>query len=82
MSQPKETKKIKTIALRFTDEEYTLAESAAKAAGDDTNKWCRNLVLAQANTGRGMTKAQQVIFEEIARRSMILITMARASTGF
>ena len=67
MSEPKNTKKIKTIAFRLTDEEYALAESAAKAAGDDTNNWCRNLVLGQANTGRGMTKAQRLIYEEIAR---------------
>lgn len=67
MSEPKEMKKIKTIAFRLTDEEYALAESAAKAAGDDTNNWVRNVVLSQANTGRGMTKAQRLIYEEIAR---------------
>jgi uncharacterized protein (DUF1778 family) len=67
MNEPKDTKKIKTIAFRLTDEEYALAESAAKAAGNDSNNWCRNLVLAQANTGRGMTKAQRLIYEEIAR---------------
>lgn len=67
MSEPKDTKKIKTIAFRLTDEEYALAESAAKAAGSDTNNWCRNLVLAQANTGPGMTKTQRLIYEEIAR---------------
>ena len=60
-------KKNKTIAFRITEEEYALAESAARAAGDDTNNWCRNMVLAQANTGRGMTKAQRLIYEELAR---------------
>jgi uncharacterized protein (DUF1778 family) len=67
MSEPKDTKKIKTIAFRLTDEEYALAESAAKAAGDDTNNWVRNVVLARANTGQGMTKAQRLIYEELAR---------------
>src|SRR6266542_6090442 len=67
MSEPKDTKKIKTIAFRLTEEEYALAESAAKAAGDDTNNWVRNVVLSQANTGRGMTKAQRLIYEELAR---------------
>ena len=67
MSEPKDTKKVKTIAFRITDEEYALAESAAKAAGDDTNNWWRNLVLARANTGRGMTKAERLIYEELAR---------------
>ena len=37
MSEPKDTKKNKTIAFRLTEEEYALAESAARAAGDDTN---------------------------------------------
>jgi uncharacterized protein (DUF1778 family) len=67
MSEPKDTKKNKTIAFRITEEEYALAESAAKAAGDDTNNWVRNVVLSQANAGRGMTKAQRLIYEEIAR---------------
>ena len=67
MSEPKDTKKIKTIAFRLTDEEYALAESAAKAAGNDTNNWCRNLVVAQANTAWEMTKSQRLIYEEIAR---------------
>ena len=67
MNEPKDTKKIKTIAFRLTDEEYALAQSAAKAAGDDTNNWVRNVVLSQANAGLGMTKAQRLIYEEIAR---------------
>jgi uncharacterized protein (DUF1778 family) len=67
MSEPKDTKKIKTIAFRLTEEEYALAESAAKSAGEDTNNWVRNVVLAQANTGQGMTKAQRLIYEELAR---------------
>src|ERR1700730_5302501 len=67
MSESNGAKKIKTIAFRLTDEEYALAESAAKAAGDDTNNWVRNLVLAQANTERPMTKAQRLIYEELAR---------------
>ena len=67
MSEPKDTKKIKTIAFRLTDEEYALAESAARAAGNDTNNWVRNVVLSQANAGKGMTKAQRLIYEELAR---------------
>jgi uncharacterized protein (DUF1778 family) len=47
MSESKDTKKIKTIAFRVTDEEYALAESAAKAAGDNTNNWVRSVVLAR-----------------------------------
>src|SRR5439155_24870398 len=38
----------------------------AKAAGDDTNNWVRNVVLSQANVGKGMTKTQ-LIYEELAR---------------
>jgi uncharacterized protein (DUF1778 family) len=67
MSEPNGTKKNKTIAFRLTEEEYALAESAARAAGDDTNNWVRSVVLARANTGQGMTKAQRLIYEEIAR---------------
>src|SRR5213078_1903203 len=67
MSEPNVTKKSKTIAFRLTEEEYALAESAAKAAGDDTNNWVRSVVLARANTAQGMTKAQRLIHEELAR---------------
>lgn len=68
MSESNGTKKNKTIAFRrITEEEYALAESAAKAAGDDTNNWVRNVVLSQANVGKGMTKAQRLIYEELAR---------------
>jgi uncharacterized protein (DUF1778 family) len=67
MNESKGTKKNKTIAFRLTEEEYALAESAAKAAGHDTNNWVRNVVLARANTGQGMTKAQRLIYEELAR---------------
>src|SRR5438067_12729715 len=67
MSESNGTKKNKTIAFRLTEEEYALAESAAKAAGDDTNNWVRNVVLSQSNAGKGMTKAQRLIYEELAR---------------
>jgi len=68
MSESKNAKKIKTIAFRLTNEEYARAESAAIAAGEETpNNWCRNLVLAKANAGEGMTKNQRLIYEEIAR---------------
>ena len=67
MSESNGTKKNKTIAFRLTEEEYALAESAARAAGDDTNNWVRSVVLARANTGQGMTKAQRLIYEELAR---------------
>jgi len=67
MSESNGTKKNKTIAFRLTEEEYALAESAARAAGDDTNNWVRSVVLARANMGQGMTKAQRLIYEELAR---------------
>src|SRR5258707_3849226 len=67
MSEPKDTKTVKTIAFRITDAASALAESAAEAAGADTNNWVRNVVLSQANVGKGMTKAQRLIYEELAR---------------
>ena len=67
MSESNDTKKNKTIAFRLTEEEYALAGSAARAVGDETNNWVRNVVLSQANVGKGMTKAQRLIYEELAR---------------
>ncbi|MGH9968560.1 MAG: hypothetical protein ACREBG_12130 [Pyrinomonadaceae bacterium] len=61
MSDPKETKRTKSIAFRLTDEEYAQAERAAMATGDEPNNWCRRLALAEANAGHGMTKNQQLI---------------------
>ena len=67
MSEAKEAKKTMSIAFRLMDEEYAQAESAAKAAGDNTNNWRRRLALAQAHPGYRMTKNQRLIYEEIAR---------------
>ena len=67
MSESNGTKKNKTIAFRVTDEEYAHIERIALARGEDPNNWVRNVVLSQTNTGRGMTKAQRLIYEELAR---------------
>ncbi|MBA2704343.1 MAG: hypothetical protein H0U60_10870 [Blastocatellia bacterium] len=67
MSETKGTKRTKSIAFRLTDEEYAQAESAASAAGEDPNSWCRKVALIQLNEGFGLTKNDQLLYEEIAR---------------
>lgn len=61
------TRKTKTIAFRLTDEEYKQIEEAAAASGEDPNEWCRNLSLAQSNSGGGLSRNERLLYEELAR---------------
>ena len=56
MSEPKETKRTKSIAFRLTDEEYAQAERAAMATGDEPNNWCREVALMQSSEGHDLTR--------------------------
>jgi len=61
-----ETKRTKNIAFRLTDQEYRQIESAANAAGDEPNTWCRNLALTQSSEGHALTKNERLLYQEIA----------------
>jgi hypothetical protein len=61
-----ETKRIRNIAFRLTEEEYGQIERAATASGDDPNTWCRKLALAQSTEGYSFTKNERLIYKEIA----------------
>ena len=67
MSENRKTGKSKLIAFRVTDDEYAQIERSALAHGDDPNNWCRNIIVAQASEGSGLTKTQRLLYEEIAR---------------
>ena len=67
MSEVRETKKSKLLAFRVTDEEYAQIERMALVVGEDLNNWCRNIIVAQASEGSGLTKTQRLLYEEIAR---------------
>ncbi len=67
MSEVKETKKAKLIAFRVTDDEYAQIERIALAVGEDPNNWCRNITLAEADGGYGLTKTERLLYEKIAR---------------
>ncbi len=67
MSEVRETKKTKNIAFRVTDEEYAQIERIALAMGEDANNWCRNITVAEAREGSGLTKTERLLYEEIAR---------------
>lgn len=67
MNESKDRKKTKSIAFRVTNEEYAQIERVALAVGEDPNNWCRNLTVAQAREGSGLTKTERLIYEEIAR---------------
>jgi hypothetical protein len=67
MSEAKETKKTKLLALRVTNEEYAQIERMALALGEDPNNWCRNIIVAEAREGFGLTKTERLLYEEIAR---------------
>jgi hypothetical protein len=67
MGEVRETKKTKHIAFRVTDDEYAQIERIALAVGDDPNNWCRMVIVSAAREGSGLTKADRLIYEEIAR---------------
>jgi hypothetical protein len=67
MSENRETKKIKNIAFRVTNEEYAEIERVALAVGEDPNNWSRNMTVTAAREGSGLTKTERLIYEEIAR---------------
>ncbi len=67
MSEVRETKKSKLLAFRVTDEEYAQIERIALVVGEDLNNWCRNIIVAEASEGSGLTKTQRLLYEEIAR---------------
>jgi len=67
MSEVRETKKSKLLAFRVTDEEYAQIERMALVVGEDMNNWCRNIIVAEAREGSGLTKTQRLLYEEIAR---------------
>jgi len=67
MSEVRETKKSKLLAFRVTDEEYAQIERMALVVGEDLNNWCRNIIVAEAREGTGLTKTQRLLYEEIAR---------------
>ena len=67
MSEVKETRKTKLLAFRVTEEEYAQIERLTLALGEDLNNWCRNIIVAEARGGSGLTKTQRMLYEEIAR---------------
>ena len=67
MSSVGAAKKNRLIAFRVTDEEYTHIEKSALAHDDDVNTWCRELVVTETRDGCGLTKTEQLLYEEIAR---------------
>jgi hypothetical protein len=67
MSEAKGTKKTKLLAFRVTNEEYAQIERMALALGEDPNNWCRNIIVAEAREGFGLTKTERLLYEEIAR---------------
>ena len=67
MSSVAATRKNKLIAFRVTDEEYAHIEKSALAHDEDANSWCRKLAVTQSRDGYGLTKTEQLLYEEIAR---------------
>jgi hypothetical protein len=67
MDQNEGTNKSRNISFRLTSEQYEQVENAALAAGEDTNSWCRKIVLLQLTEGFDLTKNDRLIYEEIAR---------------
>jgi len=66
MDESKETKKSRNVTFRLSNEQYERMESAALAAGDDPNSWCRKAAVSQLSEGHTFTKNERLIYQEIA----------------
>lgn len=61
-----DAKRIRSVSFRLTEEEYGEIESAAVAAGDEPNSWCRQLALTAAQEGPLFGKTARLIYTELA----------------
>jgi len=66
MDESKETKKSRNVTFRLSNEQYEQVESAALAAGDDPNNWCRKAAVSQLSKGHTFTKNERLMYQEIA----------------
>jgi uncharacterized protein (DUF1778 family) len=72
MKETKETKRTRNVTFRLTDEEYAKVETAASAAGEDPNNWCRKAALTQLDEGHTFTENERLIYQEIALLRFLL----------
>ena len=61
-----EAKRTKYVSFRVTDEEYREIEKAAAGSGDESNNWCRKLVLSAAREGPLFGKTGRLLYTELA----------------
>jgi len=62
-----DTKRIRSVSFRLTDEEYAKIEKAASVAGDEPNNWCRQLAVTAAREGPPLFgKSGRLIYTELA----------------
>ena len=66
MKETKETKKVRNITFRLTDEEFSQIEKAAVAAGDDPNIWCRKTAVAASGQDFTFTENERLLYQEVA----------------
>jgi hypothetical protein len=60
------------ITFRVTEEEYEKIDRCGMRAGQNTNDWCRCLVLAEVNRDYGLTPNDRILIEEMAVQRMMM----------
>jgi hypothetical protein len=68
-----ESKKLKTISFRISDEAWMAIEREAAKTGKTPHKWGRLAVLEKLNSTHGLTRNERILFEQFAR-SQYLVT--------
>jgi len=67
-----ESKRTRNIAFRVNDEDYAQIETAAAAAGDEPNSWCRKAALSKLTEGHSFTTNERLIYQEVALLRFLL----------
>jgi hypothetical protein len=67
-------KRIKThiVVFRLEEQQWNQLAETAEASGQNPNDWCRNLTLAEIDSGLGLSRNERLIFEEVSRIRYLL----------
>ena len=79
------TSRTKWLRMRFNEEEYAQVERAAQLGFQSVGKWCRGVILANANGQSSRTQqlggAEALMAELVALRTILLNVLYKQVNG-
>jgi len=61
-----------TISYRLTDEDYLKLQREIHDTGLTPHDWCRLVVLDRLNRDRGLSKTEEIFFEQMCRTQYLV----------